>query len=158
MAEESVSMIIDGLWIGGEGSASSKQFFEKEEIMACVNCTPTIQHNFIKSGVEYMRVSVGDSRDEEDIDLMKKSIPLVVEWIHYYHQILKKNVLVHCHHGITRSASFVCAYLMKYFSMTFKEATEFLIIRRQSVFYHGDRPTFKSTLEEWEVELKSKKN
>lgn len=147
--EESVSMIIDGLWIGGEGSSASKQFFEKEDIGAVVNCTPTVQHNFYKLGVEYLRVPAGDSTDKEDVDLMRDMMPMVVEWIRLHHQVLGKNVLVHCHHGINRSATFVCAYLMKYYGMTYKDAVDFLIFRRQCIFYNGDRPTFKRVLEEW---------
>jgi protein-tyrosine phosphatase len=148
--EESVSEVINGLWIGGEGSSASKQFFEKEGIEAVVNCTPSLQHNFMKMGIEYLRVPAGDSREQEDIDLMKEMLPLVVEWIRIHHKVMGKNVLVHCHQGINRSGTFVCAYLMKHYGMTFKEAVEFLIIRRQPIFYNGDRPTFKDVLEWWE--------
>ena len=148
--EESVSQIIDGLWIGGEGSSASRQFIEKENIEAVVNCTPSLQHNFHKLGVEYIRIPAGDSRDQEDVDLMKAMMPLVVEWIRFHHQVQKKNILVHCHQGINRSATFVCAYLMKHYGMTLKDATEFLVIRRQPVFYNGDKPTFKKVLEDWE--------
>lgn len=149
MVEESVSQIIDGLWVGGEGSSASKQFFEKEEIGAVVNCTPSLQHNFYKLGTEYLRVPAGDSTDPEDIEIMKTMMPMVVEWIRIHHQVLGKNVLVHCHHGINRSATFVCAYLMKYYGLSYKDAVEFLIMRRQNIFYHGDRPTFKKVLTEW---------
>jgi len=147
--EESVSQIIDRLWVGGEGSSASRQFFEKEGIEAVVNCTPSLQHNFYKLGVEYIRVPAGDSTDKEDMDIMREMMPLVVEWIRVHHQVMGKNVLVHCHQGINRSATFVCAYLMKHYGMTFKDAVEFLIMRRQSIFYNGDRPTFKKLLEEW---------
>jgi len=147
--EESVSEIMKGLWIGGEGSSCSKQFFEKEEIGAVVNCTPSLQHNFYKLGVEYLRVPAGDSTDKEDVDMMKEIMPLVVEWLRIHHNVLGKNVLVHCHHGINRSATFVCAYLMKHYGMSYKDAVEFLISRRQCIFYNGDRPTFKKILEEW---------
>jgi len=152
--EESVSMIIDGIWIGGEAASASKQFFEKEEITAVVNATPNLQHNFVKMGVEYLRIPAGDSRDEEDIKMIKDAMPIVVQWMYYHHKILSKNILVHCHHGINRSATFVCAYLMKYYGLSLKDAIEFLTIRRQAVFYHGDRPTFKMILELWEEECK----
>lgn len=153
--EESVSNIIKGLWISGEGGASSKQFFDKEDIRACMNCTPSIQNNFSFHGVEYLRLPVNDSTDKEDIEMVKEVMPLAVEWLRVHHKLLGHSVLVQCHQGINRSATFVCAYLMKHWGMKLKDAIDFLILRRQAIFYNGDKPTFKKVLEEWEKSLQS---
>lgn len=150
MVEESGSEIIKGLWVSGEGGASSRQFFEKEQIKACLNCTPSIQNNFAFNSVEYLRIPVNDTLEKEDVEMVKELMPLAVEWIRVQHKVFGHNVLVHCHMGVNRSATFVCAYLMKHYGMKLKDATDFLIMRRQGIFYHGDKPTFKKLLEEWE--------
>lgn len=147
--EESVSQIIDRLWIGGEGAAHSLQFFQKEDIKACINCTPSILNNFASQGIEYLRIPVNDTTDKEDMDLMKQMLDLAVDWLHVHHKILGLNVLVHCHQGINRSATVLCAYLMKYYGMKYKDAVDFLILRRQAVFYNGDKATFKKLLERY---------
>lgn len=151
--EESVSEIIQNLWVGGEGAAGSKQFFEKEGIKACINATPSLQHNFCHTGVEYLRVPVNDSTDKEDMELVKDIMPLAVEWLRIHHKVLGYPTLVQCHQGINRSATFVCAYLMKHWGMKLKDAIDFLIIRRQAIFYNGDKPTFKKILLEWEKSI-----
>jgi protein-tyrosine phosphatase len=145
--EESVSNIIDGLWIGGESSALSRQFFEKENIRCVINCTPNTLHCFASHGVEYLRIPVNDTSDKEDLELMDELIELAVEWLRVHHKVLKLNCLVHCHQGIQRSATVVCCYLMRHWNMSYKDAVEFMILRRQSCFYHADRATFKKLLE-----------
>lgn len=145
--EESVSNIIDGLWIGGEGASQSRQFFEKENIKAVVNCTPTTLHSFASQGVEYLRLPVNDTTDKEDLELMDELIDLAVEWLRVHHKVLKLNCLVHCAQGIQRSATVVCCYLMKHWGMSYKDAQDFMILRRQACFYNSDRATFKKLLE-----------
>lgn len=145
--EESASNIIKGLWIGGEGGASSKQFFEKEDIKACINCTPSILNNFSTHGVEYLRIPINDTTDKEDVELLKETLDLAVEWLRVHHKVMELNVLVHCHQGINRSSTIVAAYLMKHWGMKYKDVVDFLILRRQCVFYNGDRATFKKILE-----------
>lgn len=147
--EESASLIIDRLWIGGEGAANSSQFFEKEDIKACINCTPSILNNFSSYGVEYLRIPVNDTNDKEDIELMKQMLDLAIEWLYIHHQKFGFNVLVHCHQGINRSATVVAAYLMKYYNMKYRDVVDFLILRRQCIFYNGDKPTFKKILEKY---------
>lgn len=149
MMEESVSNIIDGLWISGEGGAQSRQFFEKENIKGVVNCTPTVLNNFATMGVEYLRIPVNDSTDKEDLDMMEEYINLAVEWLRVHHKVEKHNILVHCSQGIQRSATVICCYLMKHWGMTFKDAKEFMILRRQAIFYNGDKCTFKRLLDNY---------
>uniref|UniRef100_A0A6C0JRA2 Dual specificity phosphatase catalytic domain n=1 Tax=viral metagenome TaxID=1070528 RepID=A0A6C0JRA2_9ZZZZ len=147
--EESVSQIIDGLWLSGEGGAQSREFFEKENIKGVVNCTPSTLNAYAAHGIEYLRIPVNDSTDKEDLELMDEYIDLAVEWLRVHHKLQGLNVLVHCAQGIQRSATVVCCYLQKHWGLKFKEAVEFMIIRRQAVFYNGDKMTFRSLLENY---------
>jgi protein-tyrosine phosphatase len=119
-----------------------------------VNCTPSVLNNFAALQIEYLRLVLDDSEDKEDMKIMRIALPLAVEWLYFHHQILGYNTLVHCHAGVNRSATVVIAYLMKYFEMPLKEAIEFVVLRRQNVFYGGDKGTFKNILQEWEKILK----
>lgn len=148
--EESVSNIIDGLWIGGESSSQSKQFFEYANIKSVINCTPNSLHCFAGQGVEYLRIPTNDSTEKEDIEVMEDYIHLAVEWLYVHHKVMKMNCLVHCHQGIQRSATVVCCYLIRHWGLKMKDAMDFIILRRQACFYNADRATFKKILETFE--------
>ena len=148
--EESCSEIIKGLWVGSEGAASSKQFFEKEDIKACLNCTPSIQNNFSFAGVEYLRLPLNDSPEKEDVSPYEGIITSGCRMATCSSSVTRLQYLDPLYMGIARSASVTCAYLMKHWGMSFKDAADFLILRRQPIFYNGDYGTFKNVLQEWE--------
>ncbi|KAF8187918.1 DSPc-domain-containing protein [Mycena galopus ATCC 62051] len=63
-----------------------------------------------------------------------------------------ENVLVHCHQGVSRSASIVIAYLIRDRRMAYDAAYEFVKSRRACV---RPNPGFVATLREWEVVCKT---
>lgn len=152
MGSTSASLILKNpdLWLGGDQAAASSQFFKAKGIQAVLNCTPEVPHYFSTRGVEYARISLGDSREEDDMDSMEKLLEFGAEWIHVHRDIYGKVVFVHCNQGISRSATCLAAYLIKYKGMSFQEVKDLYAISRQAAFYHGAYATFEPILVKWE--------
>lgn len=138
------------VWLGGEMSAMSKQFIEKKEIGAIMNCTPDVPCYFFNMGVEYLRIPLGDSRDKNNLLMMEKMLNLAAEWIYVQRDLLGKNILVHCHKGISRSSTCLAAYLIKYKSMDLASVKDMFSLTRQDIFYHGVYATFENVLIDFE--------
>ena len=66
----------------------------------------------------------------------------------------KGNVFVHCYAGVSRSASFVIAYLMMKENLSFFQAMKFVKMKRPNIF---PNPGFLSLLLEYESTLNSQR-
>ena len=64
-----------------------------------------------------------------------------------------KNVLVHCHMGISRSASLVLAYLMRKFGVSLDEAYQHTVGIRDTI---EPNSTFWKQLQRYEKDLQSR--
>lgn len=140
------SQILNGLWIGNEKTSQHSQFFKDNNIKAVLNCTPEVPNKFINDDVEYMRLTLGDSRDPSNINSMTKYLEAAASFIYKNHDIEGKNILIHCHQGIQRSVTSVAAYLCKYKGMQYKDIVRFLPFRRKEAFYEGTYLTFEKPL------------
>lgn len=69
-------------------------------------------------------------------------------------KLTDKNVLVHCHMGISRSASMVLAFLMKNFDMSLDEAYQHTVGIRDTI---EPNKTFWNELKKYEAQLKQNK-
>jgi protein-tyrosine phosphatase len=151
MGSNTVTRILSNpdLFLGGDMAAASSQFFIKKNIQGVLNCTPEIKHYFPERA-EYARVSLGDSRDNDDLNKMREMLEFAAEWIHIHRDIYKYNLLIHCNQGVNRSASCLAAYLIKYRKMTLRQVKDMYTITRQAAFYHGSYATFENELQEFE--------
>ncbi len=95
------------------------------KISHILNCTPQrsvdpdggCPNYFEKErAFNYKRIPIFDNRGEDVTAHMETAFKFIEEGKHY------GNVLVHCHKGVSRSASFVLGYLMKKNEMTLEEA------------------------------------
>lgn len=139
-----VSQIIFGIWVGNEKSSQSNDFFELHNIKAVVNCTPDVPNKFEKNGVKYYRISVGDSKESQDQQIMQENIKKAVNFVNLHRK--KGNVLIHCHMGIQRSCTIMAAYLKLIKNMNLQDCIKFMVSRRKQAFYGGTYLTFEEIL------------
>lgn len=140
--------IIDNLYIGTWLEASDPSFIKKNNINVILNLTTDIPNKFRKK-LTYARVSVDDSLEKKDFDIMTKHFPFIVEFIHKHRDLDNKNVLVHCYEGIQRSAVAVLAYLLKYhpnLAPNIRTGKKFIESKRPIVFHNGENINFYSSL------------
>lgn len=141
--------IVKGLYIGNQESAVDPEFIRKKRITAIINCTPSLPNKFKKAGViKYVRIPVDDSLKNTDINQMTAYLPFVVQSLRELHHNQRRNVLVHCHAGMQRSAIVVAAYLVQFYGLTPSQATRFIVKKRPIAFMNlRAPPNFEKSLQ-----------
>jgi atypical dual specificity phosphatase len=127
-----MSKIITNLYLGDRNDVNNSYDL-------VVNCTKDIPYSTNKQKI---RVPVDDT--SEDNDLLLSYLPWAIQQIHtvWAHG---GTILVHCFAGVSRSASVVAAYLMKYQGFrTFDDTVEFIKSKRSITFSHVN---FRSAVE-----------
>jgi predicted protein tyrosine phosphatase len=145
----SADEILPGLWLGNEAASQSASFMKKHKIGLIVNATKHIPSKFLGK-IHYIRVPVNDpgihSGDNEDVDIMRISLPLVLAYIYKFRRA-GKNVLVHCHAGAQRSAIIVAAYLLfRKHAKNINDAINQVIKHRGIAFFGGSSVNFRRAL------------
>lgn len=147
-------LIIKGLWLGNEDSAKSQSFLKKNNITVIINATMGVPHKFQRNGIKYVRVPVEDSLKVSDINKLTAYLPYVVQTVRKYHKTQRKNVLVHCHAGMQRSAAIVASYLMQYYGYEPTKAIKYVISKRSIAFLHGESINFEKSMKVFYANLK----
>jgi protein-tyrosine phosphatase len=147
----SVCEILPGLWLGNINSAKSNDFFQIYNISIVINCSKDIP--FFSNFTKNIRISVNDNLQRHEIDRMFDYLDKACDLIH--NSLLNsESILVHCFAGKQRSATLICAYLMKYGNMSLEVAIQSIKSKRDIIF--TPIINFKNTLLKYQQYLKSK--
>lgn len=148
--------IIPGLWIGDHVSSSTREFYLEKSISCVINCTRELDFlakHADNQNLKTIRVPVDDDLSERQIEQLYLYLWKITEYIHKELSEYK-NVLVHCYAGVQRSATVVCAYMMRYGKLSHKKAIAMIRSKRPICFMPA--VNFKEALIKFENELYKK--
>ena len=158
MTNTNATEIIPGIWVGDQISSKDQNFLKKFNITVVINCTTQLPHTFSDSDeFVYVRLPVDDSLRKKDTIIMSKHLPFIVDFIKYHHN-LKKNILIHCHAGMQRSAAVCAAYLHKHYKQPLITAIRHIINRRPIAFHRGNNVNFYDSFKTFEQHCFTYKN
>jgi len=120
------------LWIGSQQDSTNRDAATRHNIGLVVNCTRTLP--FKIPNVAKYRVPVDDT--PADAPIMAVHLPEAVAIIDE-HLLDGQGVLVHCHAGVSRSASVVAAYLMSKEGLTPEQAIAHVKRCKPETFSNG---------------------
>jgi protein-tyrosine phosphatase len=138
--------IIPNLWIGNILNSSNKEFISKIDIV--INCSKNIA--FSSNKTKNLRVPIDDNLEKKEIVALYKYLDPITKFIHK-NLLSGKKILVHCYAGKQRSASVICAYLIRYLKISYKEVSELMKSKRMIVF--TPLPNFDGALKLFEKSL-----
>lgn len=141
--------IFTNLWLGDIRDSRNSEFINSIDVV--INCTKNLP--FINNSKKSIRVSVEDNLEKEEIASLYKYLEPITKFIHVQ-LVNNKKVFVHCYAGKQRSASVVCAYLMKFMELSYKESTELIKSKRYHIF--TPLPNFDAALRIWEKNITKK--
>ncbi|CBY37382.1 unnamed protein product [Oikopleura dioica] len=121
---ECSAKILDFLYLGSEWNAANSDELEENKITHILNVTKEID-NFYPEKFHYKNILLYDLEDSNLLDHWETTFRFIDSA-----RMKGGHVLVHCKMGISRSASTVCAYLMKSLNWSLEQALAHVKKRR----------------------------
>ena len=127
-----IDHIHNNIFIGNAYGASNYYILSENNIGLIVNVTEEIPNYYenIKDGFVYLQIIIRDQNSESVFDNLEENLSNMRE---YEQSHINKNILVHCYMGSSRSATIICAYLIKYYNFTVSQSIEVLKSKRDIV-------------------------
>ena len=140
--------IVPRLWLGNKHAAADETWLKEHGVTVVFNCTKTLP--FAESIRRMYRVPVDDNLEPEEIANMgawaaETQVKLVKEYKS------GRNILVHCHAGMQRSAAVVAMFLISMYGMSADEAMAFIKSKRSVAFFPA--ANFEKAIRQWDVNM-----
>jgi len=145
--EEDATQILDYLYIGSVDNAKNRQLLDKLQIKCVLNVSAQCE-NYFPTDFEYHHCKIEDS-------WFFDITPFIAECVAFIDKAKenKKNILVHCNSGASRSPTIVTAYFIEKMGFSLHDALEFIKQKRPMVI---PNPAFVAALIKHEKKLKGK--
>lgn len=137
--------VLPWLFVGGEEAAKDEQQLLRKGVTGIVNTVAFDLPAYYPNLFHYCRLCLQDSPDEPIFSL----IPLVNAFVEEERK-RGGRVFIHCHQGVSRSCSFVIAYVMWYQGWCYDEAYRCVRARRTVC---SPNAGFFVTLQHWQHQL-----
>ena len=118
---DSYNLIVPKIYLGNIKESQNLSFLNKHNIQAIINCTENEPfHEYFDDKLK-MRVSINDSRSNDNINNFKTQIDDTLDFID---KCLAddKNIYIHCYWGLMRSATIVASYIIKKYRIPKQDA------------------------------------
>ncbi|AYV80996.1 MAG: dual specificity protein phosphatase 10 [Harvfovirus sp.] len=117
--------IIDNLYLGDANSGKDIELLRKFNIIAIVNISGG--KLLFQQEIKYLRINITDSNKANIADYLDEVTQFILD------NVKLGGVLVHCQAGISRSPSFIVAFLAKHNNMSVTDALAYVKKCRPSV-------------------------
>jgi len=125
---DGMTKIDDHIYIGSIYDANNINNLKSNNI-ECVLSILSSHNTIIKyPNIEYMRISIEDVPSSDISKYFKDTFTFIDNSI-----VNKKNILIHCKSGISRSATILCAYLMKKYKINYDDALKIIKNKRKII-------------------------
>ncbi len=114
-----MSLIVEGLYLSNMKTSRNHKFFKTEKISDVLIAAKNLKMIFKE--VNYKRLILNDNPKQNIAKYFTESIKFIQDAVSQ-----KRNVLVHCLGGKSRSVTIVVAYVMLKQNQTFEKALEFV--------------------------------
>ena len=120
--------IFNWMYLGTYQNACDIKELRRLGINCILNCASECLNNKLPEDIKELHLHI---RDEEDFDL----IPYFEDANVFINKarLLGENILIHCKFGISRSVSFIMAYLIKYLRFNVQGALNYVRRRRKQI-------------------------
>lgn len=121
------SEVMPGLYIGSIGAALNKPYLLENGISHILTVADNLKNSF-PDIFTYKSLEILDTIEFNILSILDEALEFIETALNS-----QGKVLVHCFAGKSRSATVVCAYLMKKHSMRLEQAIEFLKSKRPCI-------------------------
>ncbi|XP_045779835.1 dual specificity protein phosphatase 22-like [Maniola jurtina] len=137
------NQIIPGLYLSNAKAACDQNILRRLKIthILTVESRRLPKSTFVNSNISYLFIRAHDSPSTNLLSYFPMSNSFIEDGLR------KGNVLVHCHYGVSRSATLIIAYIMQKYKMSFERAYSFVRQRRKFI---NPNSGFVSQLKEYE--------